>query len=90
MPWEKKKEKSATSDDAVYSTVGAVACYKMKVTKTADGKVDSFTFTHLWSKPFSLQTGSLAWDEENSTLYIGFDHGKLVRIKVQENPMQWN
>jgi len=29
------------------------------------------------------------WDDENLTLYIGFDQGRMVRIKLsEENPMQ--
>lgn len=85
MPWEKKKEKKAADVDAVYSTVGLVACYRMKIAKGAEHKIDSIAFTHAWSKPFALQTGSLAFDAEESILYVGFDHGKLVRLKVQEN-----
>ena len=42
MPWEKKKQKNATNNDGVYSTVGAVCCYKMKLNKDADGNVDGW------------------------------------------------
>ena len=30
------------------------------------------------------------WSEEESTVYIGFDQGRLVRIKVEENPMHYS
>ena len=73
MPWEKKKQKNASNNNAVYSTVGAVALYKMKLTKNAEGVVEGWTFTHLWTKNFALQTGSMTWDDNEGILYIGFD-----------------
>ena len=54
MPWEKKKQKNASNINAVYSTVGAVALYKMKLTKNTQGVIESWTFTHLWTKNFAL------------------------------------
>jgi len=47
--------------------------YKMKLARNAEGVVDGWTFTHMWSKGFALQTGSMHWDNEENTLYIGFD-----------------
>ena len=54
MPWEKKKERNASNNDSVYSTVGAVSLYKMKLSKNEEGVVDGWTFTHCWSKSFAL------------------------------------
>ena len=74
----------------MYSTVGGVAMYKMKMTKNAEGVVDGWTFTHCWAKGFALQTGSMYWDDEASLLYIGFDQGRVVRLQINaENPIQY-
>ena len=54
MPWEKKKTKNASDNDQVYSTVGAVAMYKMKMSKNSDGDVEGWTFTQCWAKSFAL------------------------------------
>ena len=45
MPWEKKKLKNASNNEAVYSTVGGVVMYKMKLTRNQEGIVDGWTFT---------------------------------------------
>ena len=82
MPWEKKKEKNASNNTEVYSTVGGVVLYKMKLTKNSEGVVEGWTFTQAWAKSFALQTGSMHWDETNATLYIGFDQGRVVRLKM--------
>jgi hypothetical protein len=29
------------------------------------------------------------WDAEDNILYIGFDQGKIVRLKIEDNPMQY-
>ena len=55
MPWEKKKEVNASQNTAVYSTVGALALYKMKLTKNGEGVVDGWKFTQCWVKTFALQ-----------------------------------
>ena len=89
MPWEKKKQKNASNNNAVYSTVGAVALYKMKLTKNSENVVDGWTFTHLWTKNFALQTGSMAWDDNEGILYIGFDQGKVVRLRIDSNPINY-
>ena len=73
MPWEKKKQKNASNNEQVYSTVGGVVMYKMKMTKNEEGIVDGWTFTQCWAKGFALQTGSMHWDDANNLLYIGFD-----------------
>ena len=54
MPWEKKKQKNASNNEQVYSTVGGVVLYKMKLTKNAEGVVDGWTFTQCWAKSFAL------------------------------------
>ena len=89
MPWEKKKQKNASDNNNVYSTVGAVALYKMKLSKNSDGVVDGWTFTPCWIKNFASQTGSMVFDSEAGILYIGFDQGKLVRLRIDENVMQY-
>ena len=89
MPWE-KKEKLASANAPVSAIVGAVAVYRVKITKDADGQ-DDWTFTQLWVKGFALQTGCLHWADEEDILYIGFDQGKIVRLKISDkNPMQYN
>ena len=61
----------------------------MKLSKDEEGQVNDWTFTLLWAKSFALQTGSMSWDSKNNILFIGFDQGRLVRIKIDEsNPMQ--
>jgi len=45
MPWEKKKEKNASNNNEVYSTVGGVALYKMKLQKNGEGIVEGWQFT---------------------------------------------
>ena len=42
MPWEKKKQKNASNNNEVYSTVGGVVMYKMKLTKNSDGVVEGW------------------------------------------------
>jgi len=52
--------------------------------------VDGWTFTQGWAKTFALQTGSLHWDDPSRTLYIGFDTGRVVRLRIsEENPMHY-
>ena len=29
------------------------------------------------------------WDAEDNVLYIGFDQGKVVRLRIEDNPMQY-
>jgi FlaG/FlaF family flagellin (archaellin) len=36
-------------------------------------------------KGFALQTGSLYWSDKEMTLYVGFDQGRVVRLKVDES-----
>ena len=44
----------------------------------------------MWAKSFALQTGSMCWDDNLCILYIGFDQGRCVRLKVNEdNAMQY-
>lgn len=48
MPWEKKKEDEKRATPAaggVYSTVGGVACYRVKTSKDNMDQIDGFTFT---------------------------------------------
>lgn len=54
MPWEKKKERNASQNSEVYSTVGALALYKMKLDRNEEGVVDGWTFTQCWTKSFAL------------------------------------
>ena len=62
----------------------------MKLTRNEDGIVDGWKFTQCWAKSFALQTGSMHWDNEENTLYIGFDQGRVVRLKRnKDNPMQY-
>lgn len=52
MPWENKK---AATKKEVYSTVGAVACYK--VTRSVDpdlGDQENWSFTKLWVKGYPV------------------------------------
>ena len=58
MPWEKKKERNASNNNQVYSTVGALALYKMKLSKNEEGVVDGWTFTQCWAKSFALQVSN--------------------------------
>ena len=73
----------------MYSTVGAVALYKMKLSKNAEGVVEGWNFIQVWAKPFALQTGSMHWDDNQRILYIGFDTGRVVRLRIGENPMHY-
>jgi len=54
MPWEKKKERNASQNSEVYSTVGALALYKIKLNKNNSGVVDGWAFTQCWTKSFAL------------------------------------
>ena len=88
MPWE-KKEKLASATAPVSAIVGAVSAYRVKIVKDSDGQED-WTFTQLWVKGFSLQTGCLHWSDDEDILYIGFDQGKIIRLKISDkNPMQY-
>ena len=70
--------------------MGGVALYKMKLTKNSDGEVEGWQFTQCWAKSFALQTGSMHWDDAECLLYIGFDQGRCVRLKVNaDNPMSY-
>lgn len=72
----------------MYATVGAVACYKMKRIKDVneDGEDNSsWEFTQWWVKGYPVQTGSLHWSALEDILYIGFDDGKVQRLKITEN-----
>ena len=45
----------------------------------------------MWVKGFALQTGCLHWSDEDDILYIGFDQGKIIRLKMSDkNPMQYS
>lgn len=68
MPWDTKPEKSNT----VYATVGAVACYKVKVSDEED-----WEFTPCWVKGYAVQTGCLHWSPKDATLLVGFDDGSI-------------
>ena len=88
MPWE-KKEKLASANAPAAAIVGAVAAYRVKITTDSDGQ-EEWSFTQLWVKGFALQTGCLHWCDEDETLYIGFDQGKIIRLKMSDkNPMQY-
>jgi len=77
MPWEKKdKTKSET-----YATVGAVMIYKVRIAKDSGTDVGSWSFQRLWMKGYPLQTGAIQWCENEKTLIVGFDQGKIARLK---------
>lgn len=48
MPWDKKPVTSAAS--AVYATIGAVVCYKLK----CNDDTDQWEFKHWWCKGYSV------------------------------------
>lgn len=50
MPWDKKP---ATSNQ-VYATVGAVACYKVKLTQVEDEDDNEWEFTKWWIKGYAV------------------------------------
>lgn len=77
LPWDKKPAAST----AVYATVGAVACYKVKFQKDED----EWQFTQFWVKGYAVQTGSLHYSDKEDTLYIGFDDGSVQRLKIADN-----
>lgn len=85
MPWDKKSDQAKT----VYATVGAVACYRVKLIKDVnaeDGEDNtSWEYTLLWVKGYPVQTGSLHWSALEDTLYVGFDDGKVARLKITDN-----
>lgn len=87
MPWDKKPDQPKT----VYATVGAVACYRIKFIKDVndeDGEENTtWEYTLLWVKGYPVQTGSLFWSPLEDTLYIGFDDGKIQRLKITDNGM---
>ena len=88
MPWE-KKEKQTSATQPVSAIVGAVSAYRVKIQKDGDGQ-ESYDFKQLWVKGFSLQTGCLHWSDDDNILYIGFDQGKIIRLKINEqNHMQY-
>jgi hypothetical protein len=77
MPWEKKSEKSDT-----YATVGAVVIYKVRISQVLSAAdVGSWSFQRLWMKGYPLQTGSIQWCDNEKTLIVGFDQGKIARLK---------
>lgn len=78
MPWDKKPSTS----NQVYATVGAVACYKVKLTQVEDDDDHEWEFTSWWVKGYGVQTGSLHWSPTEDTLYIGFDDGAVQRLKI--------
>lgn len=69
MPWE-KKDKSET-----YATVGACIIYKVRQ------QGDQWSFQKLWMKGYPLQTGAIRWCPDDKTLIVGFDQGKIARLK---------
>lgn len=81
MPWEKKTD----VQKSVYATVGAVACYRVKRTQDQDDGSDTWSFTKLWIKGYPYATGCLCWDDKNDTLYVGFDEGRICRLKVKDS-----
>ena len=85
MPWDRKSDQPKT----VYATVGAVACYKIKFIKDVNGEDgednSSWEYSLLWVKGYPVQTGSLFWSPLEDTIYIGFDDGKIQRLKITDN-----
>ena len=72
MPWEKKEDKKAPT----YSTVAALAMYKVATPKEEMGGeagVENIQFKRMWLKTFSKQIGCIHWCEAEQTVYVGFD-----------------
>ena len=45
----------------------------------------TWEYSQLWVKSYPVQTGSLFWSHLEDTLYIGFDDGKIQRLKITDN-----
>ena len=81
MPWEAKK---AETKKEVYSTVGAVACYKVKREVDPDvGEQENWTFTKMWVKGYPVQTGSMFYNESKGLLLVGFDDGSIKKLQIE-------
>jgi hypothetical protein len=85
MPWEKKEDKKAPT----YSTVSALAMYKVATAKEEmfgeEGAVENIQFRRMWLKTFSKQIGCIHWSEAEQTVFVGFDQGFIHKIQLTAN-----
>jgi hypothetical protein len=88
MPWEKKAEKEK-ANNPTYSTVSAVAAYRVKSKQDRAGN-NLYELQKLWIKTFPLQIGCLHWSDSEETIYIGFDNGVIHRLALTSNPLAYN
>ena len=88
MPWD-KKEAAAQKNNPTYSTVSAVAAYRVKTNQDRAGN-NVYELQRLWIKTFPLQIGCLHWSDSEETIYIGFDKGVIHRLALTNNPLAYN
>lgn len=87
MPWEKKQTDKEKANNPTYSTVSAVAAYRIK--NKPDGR-PGFDLQKLWIKTFPLQIGCMHFQAETETIFIGFDKGVVHRLALTSNPLAYN